>query len=344
MLVEGVTGIPSSGLELGRCKIRRFRGSELEKRLKEEESYSKFSMERASAYAELEARGHSARADQNAKHEARLALDVLRLFVGSYYFDIHRRPRVPLKMGLLGTVYTGQQSHVLRSRGKGPIGSKFLGFSGEILHSEDFELLSGAIEMMDHFDVAHLNKLLGRAESAKDAIGKRLTRAASWFGKGTTADSKSDSFLMHAIAIEALLSAEGRMKTETLAERMAVLASRKDEDGICPLCSSYVSREFHERLEGKSQEDIFCEAEKRVIELYPLRHSIAHGAALEQDIEVQDLLDFETLVRVSILSFVKGGWESLDEFKDWLKSELDEGSIVERFCRRLKFWVKRLRS
>ena len=61
---------------------------------------------------------------------------------------------------------------------------------------------------------------------------------------------------------------------------------------------------------------------ERVLVLFNQRNRIAHGALLENEIDTLDLVDFETLVRNSILSFVMKEWGEFREFKLWVKESV----------------------
>jgi hypothetical protein len=61
---------------------------------------------------------------------------------------------------------------------------------------------------------------------------------------------------------------------------------------------------------------------EHVIQLFGYRNKIAHGQILDQDIDPLNLLDFETLVRNSILSFLIADWKKFRDFKQWLDESI----------------------
>jgi len=344
--IEGLEGSYPQGLKLGRCQLyRNSQHSELVKllqahrrRIRESDEYLS-SIEQVPAFFQVSVSGHSGRADQEAKKEARLALNILRLFLGSYYFDVYQRPSVPRRIDLVGTLPTGEHSLVFRVQDNRPIEEQFPGSSVQIKHYEPFKLSSGVIKAMNDSGLARINRLVCKiATGNKGSIGPRLLRSINWFAKATTTDSIADSFLMYAISLESLLS-EGNTPKETYARRMAALVTREDEDGSYPLSGHRISAAFHERLEGKSQSELFSVVETRVVELFGLRNDVAHGRVLDYEIDPLDLLDFETLVRCSILSFVGGGWDSLEQFKGWVRErKVRKGCLMFRGFRPLSWF------
>ncbi len=324
--IDGLEGDYPQGLILGKCQLcHNSQHSELVKLLqvhrevlKKPDDYLS-SVEQSSAFFQVRLSGHSRRADQEAKKEVQLAFDILRLFLGSYYFDVYCQPAVPRRIGLVGTLPEGEHSPIFRVRDNTPIEEQFPGSSVQFSHYEPFKLDGNIIEAMNNIGLARINRLV--CESAMDNrrnVGPRLLRSVNWFAKATAADSIADSFMMYAISVESLLS-EGNTSKETYAKRMAALVTREDEDGSYPLCGNPISAGFCKKLEGKSQSQRSSIVEERVTELFRLRNDVAHGRVLNHEIDPLDLLDFETLVRLSILSFVNSGWDTLEKFKGWMK-------------------------
>ena len=57
---------------------------------------------------------------------------------------------------------------------------------------------------------------------------------------------------------------------------------------------------------------------ERATELFAYRNDIAHGQVLDEEINPINPLDFETLVRNCILSFLVDHWESFADFEEWV--------------------------
>jgi hypothetical protein len=163
-------------------------------------------IEQASAFFKVEVSGHSNRAIQRCAEEANIALDVLRLFLKSFYFHEYKAQSVPKCMGIVGTLpATGPHSNIFLVRaGSSPIAQRDLITSGQIKHHDHFELNDRVIENLRNNSILiHINQLLNSLQSgSKIDVGGRLLRAVNWFGKASQADSVAESFLMYAISVE----------------------------------------------------------------------------------------------------------------------------------------------
>lgn len=321
--IDGLRGSYPDGLQLGRCELfHNSRHSELRrlleadrKRLPALEDYT--AVEKASAFLRVRLTAHIEQARRQAVQEARLALNVLRLFIGSYVLDVYRR-KIPRCMGLLGTLPTGSFDVVFDVHLGVPVEDQYPGSSVSIKHCRPFELSPGAGNRLVDNGLERINQLVCDAGLAsKGSINLRLLRAINWFGKATTADSMADSYLLYAIAAESLLS-EGRTGKESYGNRIAALVTREEDS--YPVYHQRISLEFDKELERHPIEH-FRVVKERVVELFYIRNGVAHGRLLGDEIEPSDLIDLETLVRCSILSFVLGGWGSLAEYRDWLELE-----------------------
>jgi hypothetical protein len=279
---------------------------------------------RVPAFFKVILTGHTGRANQTGKEEAELALNVLRLFVGSYYWNFHRSPSRPICMGISGTLPAfGRHSsvfHVYRDR---PTQEQLLGGSEEYGGRRDIELNHETVEDLRKDFLPHINQLLrslGSETETREDVARRLPRVINWFGKASTTNSIAESFLMYAISLEGLLS-EGRTPKEEYARRVAALLTRNGAKGLYPFIG-YLSSPFVGRLrQASSRSERFTIVKDRVVELFGYRNDIAHGRVLEDEIEASNLLDMESLIRNSILSFLDGGWNTLKGFKAWLARE-----------------------
>jgi len=337
--VEGIKANISQNLQLAQCQLcRNFSNSELMmlvRRNKEkfpdklDEYLSSF--EQAPAFLKVSVSGHFKRAITEGRKEAELALNVLRLFLGSFYFDIYRQSSDPRCMGLIGTLHKGDHSHVFCIQADVPIEKQFPGSSVEFRHyaRNPFTLDNRAVEELKKLGLTHINQRLHSLAAGNGGeVARRLLRAIEWFGKATATSSIVESFLMLAISVEALLS-DRRTPKETYAKRMAALVTRHGREGFYPYGGN-VSSEFGEELKNAScTSERFNVVRNRVEKLFEYRNSIAHGGKLEGEIDALHSLDLETLVRNSILSFVDGGWNTLGEFKNWVNP-----SVIYSFCPR----------
>ncbi len=336
--IEGIEVNSSRNLQLARCQLcRNFSDSELmmlvrQSKEKFPETLDEFlsSFEQAPAFFKVSVSGHSKRVIEEGEKEVELALNVLRLFLGSFYSDVYRQSSGPRCMGLIGTLHTGEHSHVLYVYADVPIEEQFPGSSVKIRHHTHmpFTLDNRTVEGLKELGLARINQHLHSVDNGGD-VARRLLRAIEWFGKATTASSVVECFLMLAISVEALLS-DGRTPKETYAKRIAALVTRHGREGLYPYDGYYVSSEFGEELKNAScQSERFNVVRNKVEKLFEYRNDIAHGSKLEGEIDALHSLDLETLVRNSILSFVDGGWNTLGEFKNWVNP-----SVTYSFCPR----------
>lgn len=268
------------------------------------------------------------RALEQAREEAELAMDVLRLFLSSFYFDVHQQS-VPRQIGILGTRHEGRYGSMYVLREGVPVEDQSPGFQESYRHVAPYRITSETIAYMRDHGLDKINVHLRSLESSGgQETARSLLRAITWFGKAATAGSIAESFLMYAISIEALLSGGDRTPKETYGQRIAALVTRADDQIIFPFGGS-VSRQLARALDAAADRDArFTLMYNRTVELFGTRNDIAHGAKLEGEIDALDLLDFETLIRNSILSFVDGGWSGLDDFKQWMVEAVKERSTA----------------
>lgn len=321
--VEGLVYARQNELQLARCRLccNSF-DSDLKKVIlqhKEVIFNTQSSLEKVSAFFRVKLEGHSNRTVQNGKDEVELSLNVLRLFIGSYYFDIYKQGSSPKLMGIMGTLASANlESNVFFIQPNMPIEEQSPGFLEQYSYHKPFELNEKHWEALENSPLLQrINQVLCSTQTDKLGISRRLLRALGWFGKASKASNIVESYLMYAIAVESLLS-EGRTLKETYAKRMAALTTRNSSKGIYPQ-GGYTSPEFAEKLEQTMSSDRFIVVKDKVETLFRYRNDIAHGMVLGDEIEALNLLDLETLVRNSILSFIDGSWNNLNEFKVWMK-------------------------
>lgn len=341
--IEGLKFNSSSALKVARCLLyRNYDASRVMELVQCPEdarlckSYERITEahEQASAFFKVALSGHFERVAERAREEAELSLNVLRLLTGSYYHNIHKRSSIPRFMGIVGTrPRLGAHNSVLCVRVDQPAKWRRPGSSEQYQHPESVELERERLERLKNDFLPRINQLIGSPESrAKHEIARRLLRVVNWFGKASTASTIAESFLMYAISIESLLS-EGRTRKETYAKRIAALVTC--DERFSPK-RYLLSSHFAEALHGSStRSERFTVVYERVRRLFLRRNHVAHGRVLEDQIEVVDLVDLEVLVRNSILSFLDGGWDTLEQFKSWLDTQpLPDGDTDsnESYC------------
>lgn len=324
--LEGLEIVGGINLELGNVTIHPHReNSSLSLLLSQRQKrYRRFDIsgskyfKSVKSFITCEIVGHTNQAIQKAISETHIALNILRFFLASNYF--HEQSDISVsRMGIAGSLNMDQQLKIFYINVEMPLEEQFPGSTERRKLHSSFTLTSEQAKSMQNLGLTKINEAFRslNCESPPD-LSRRLTRAIMWFAKGTSARSIADSFLMYAIAIEGLLS-ENRTSQETYATQMAALVTcSKTEDLICPV-GGHISSSFAAQLKKTTTlNDRFNLIRNRTLELFDYRNRIAHGAVLENEVEKKNLLDFETLVRNAILSFLKNNWNTLGEFKDWV--------------------------
>lgn len=286
--------------------------------------------EDASSFVKAEICAHRKRAIERTKEITEETLDVLRLFLASYYRDIYRVPGVRRQMGVAGTLPRRKGSRVLTVKTRGTTEKQIPRVSFEFENYKPYELTDEMIKEMKALGLSTLNSYLPCIDEASHgSLQIRLYRAMSWFSKGTTASKVADSYLMYAIAAESLLS-EGRTPQGTYATWIASLVTR-DEDRFVYRLDGAISASLADRLKSASSlSKRFNIIRERATELFDYRNDIAHGQILDEDINPINLLDFETLVRNCILSFLVDNRESFADFKGWVEASTTLGFVPYR--------------
>jgi hypothetical protein len=278
-------------------------------------------IEGAPAFFKVRLCGQFERVTAEGREEAELSLNLLRLFIASYFYHEYRQV-VPTRMGIRGILPEPACSTVFAAPALANPETSEIGFSQTGISHEPFRLDAARVDLMQSLGLDRINDHLLSLEGDEDRLAGSLMRSVTWFGKATNANSIAESFLMYALALEGLLGNGGRAVKENYALHVAALVTRDDPRGLYP-AQGRVSPSFADMYNAaRTTSDRFNAVRCRVIDLFSIRNSIAHGAKLERDIDGLDLLDFETLVRNSILSFVLGGWIDLGSFRDWVKNRV----------------------
>lgn len=343
--IEGLNFYNDHSLSIGNCTLHNNHGNsdfvkiieqdrkrysrDLESGVKSKEEWT----ERVKSYFTYEVEAHPNRAIERGIEEANLTLNILRLYISSCYFDQKRN--MVRQMGLSGSLHFNERSRIFYVNPAKSIEDQFPGGRESRTIYKNIELNEELIEYMKENGLSRINYLVQSLQQNLEGfegndVARRLLIAITWFAKATTAKSAADSYLMYAIAIEGLLS-KGRTRKETYATQMAALVTCVNEDCLIYPTGGYLSSEFAKQLkEAKSLNDRFDIVRKRILELFSYRNRIAHGAVMDDEVDDAYLLDFETLVQNSILSFVKKEWSIFKDFMDWIKDSVRLDFVPKR--------------
>jgi len=263
-----------------------------------------------------------------AKEKGELVLDVIRFYLGSFYFDFGPYDK-RRRLGLSGAFVDGAKQYIYWFKGDDITPETFVGTSQSIdiygtfiLDKEVYEEMkkNGADIIMKHLQCAILPDA--------SEVSTRLYRAIRWFSKGTRSLDISDSFLCYVIALEALLS-KGSTAKEMYASYVSALVSRNTDSKnmIFPGFLSPVFNRMEKNLVQKLRnaerlEQRFRILEEEIKELFKLRNQIAHGGTFDLQEYIADLLNLETLTKNAILSFVLLNPVTFKDFRDWQNSFL----------------------
>ena len=322
--VVGVQVLVDEAIPLGLCLLHNNgEASELQDilRLADPNAESQLDEVRNSlAFLKVVVVGHSSAVVEKAEEYGRIGLGLLRLYIGTYYKDGYSGAYRRLEI-------LGKHRHAATSirivHGQDPIGKgSVTTFSYSWGGQEDFVVDAQVIQQMNMYGLLTLNKHLQNALAAQDnQLSWRFVRAINAFAKATIAESPADSFLYLAIAVEALLS-EGRTSQETYATQVAALVTKGKLGTIYPMGGT-LEAQMESKLQALTdRSDAFNLVRQTVIELFNFRNEIAHGKLQETEMDLQHLATFETLVRNAILSFALGGWNGIQDFKNWIKQRV----------------------
>ena len=327
--IEGLKLQTDNSVALANCTLFRNDNNSEFNQLQEQykkrwqnEDLADANFDRATSFFTYEITAHYQKGMDRGIEEAQLSLRILRLYIGSYYFHENKNDVVQ-RMGIAGSLHLDERLKVFCISPDIPISDQYPGSRERSRHHENFAIGTEQIEAMQETGLNKINKLLLSLDSISrgDDLARRMVRAITWFAKGTTAKKIADSYLMYAIAIEGLLS-EGRTSQETYATRMAALVTGTGDNLIVPM-GGYISPEFGKELkEASSLNNRYNLIQKKIVQLFIYRNKIAHGAVLSNEVDERNLLDFETMVRNSILSFAVNKWNTLSEFKDWVNKSI----------------------
>jgi len=321
--IEGLIIESSESVKISNCLFRsNHENSDLRKAIINlEEEYKSFSnldvYKKSQTYAECKTTTQSNRAVDNAVEMVNQSLDILRLFCGSYYFDIYSDPSTKKRMGIARTFAPEDRSHAVILDAYKKITEQIPGPSYRTILDYKYELTPNFIDFMNNLGLQKINSHLENPDSErKDHISRRLLRSMNWFAKATTANSLADSFIFYAISIEALLS-EGRTSQHTYSNWIAALVSQDENKFIYPIDGGRSKIFSKELYKADSISKKFEVVRNRCVKLFDYRNDIAHGAILDINIDPVSLLDIETISRNSILAFINGPWKSISDFKNW---------------------------
>lgn len=269
--------------------------------------------------------GHTKTAIAQAKNRAHDVLDIIRLYIGSHYYQIYSR-KTPYRMGVAGS-FQERANTYLFVRDKNQAGKTSpLSYTFE-LSRMDLPIWEINQESLKYFrelgweKISKYHNLDGNSE-----YGRRLTLAIKWFAKATEADNAKDSLLMYAIAIESLFS-QGRTSQISYAKQMEFLFSFMHDN--LKLGGFPISKTFKTILES-NRDSYRNEAVIRKGEvLFNKRNKIVHGGMVE--VQPMELLDFESLTRISILAYACGNWNTHKKYKAWAKKQNQtQATLVQR--------------
>lgn len=269
------------------------------------------------SFAECRTYAQSTRAVDIAVNMVNQSLDILRLYLGSYYFDVHSKSSSQTRMGISRSFASEDRSHAIILDAHKDYAEQIPGSSTNIIIDDKYRITQEILDFMDKFSLQKINSLFDNPDTkAKEHISRRLLRSINWFAKATTAKNLADSFIFYAISIEALLS-EGRTPQHTYSDWIAALVSQDEKIKIYPMDGAR-SKEFSNNLnKAESVSKRYKVVKDRCMELFDYRNNIAHGAILDKNIDPVALLDLETITRNSILSFLQGSWKTFNDFKNW---------------------------
>ncbi len=170
---------------------------------------------------------------------------------------------------------------------------------------------------MQKYGLNKLNKLVTIPKNPSlHQLNQRIKNSIQWFGKACSGQSVGESFISLAIAIESLLS-QGRTNKETKSLYIANLVGSSHDQHMSPI-PQYVSKEFLNGLsKAKNQSEKMKTIYERSNQLFEIRNKLVHGSAGIEAIDPIALIDFEALVRNSILSVVSLSWKNEKDFVNW---------------------------
>lgn len=326
--LEGLIFNSDESLALGNCELHSYHGSssfaqaleQYARRYPRGETIQQDWNARVRSYFTFKTTAHPDRAVEQGIEEANLALSILRLFVSSYYLDEFDR-RIVRRMGLLGTLHSNEKSRVFYINSSKSIEKQYPGAQMRRVLPKDYEIDPDSVALMQANGLNQVNYYIQslRREGERNSIGRRLLKAITWFAKAASAKNTADSFLMYAISVESLLST-GRTAQRDYAIQMSALVTCDFDGCLIYPAGGDVSSSFGQHLKkASSVNERFNIVRERILKLFFYRNNIAHGAVIDGEVEIANLIDFETLAKNSILSFAKKEWGTFEDFKTWMQ-------------------------
>ncbi|MHA1752160.1 MAG: hypothetical protein ACTSWR_11195 [Candidatus Helarchaeota archaeon] len=267
-------------------------------------------------YFKLHLSAHYKIAAERALSTCNEALNILRLYVASYYFDRIKRSSPSIQMGIAGILAREINNDKLTFPLDFLTDKKIYAISGRPEAHMSYEINHKLVDYMKSCGLTEINTEISKDNSDKRT--KRVLRAIDWFSRATHSENILNSFIMYIISIECLFS-EGRDSKEKYSKYVSTLVNDNTTEYIHPW-DGIVSPGFNKKLKSaigsrKKRNYVFY---KRFIELYEIRNKIVHGNMTIEKLEQGDILDLETLSRNTILAFIKHKFKDLKMFKKWV--------------------------
>ena len=324
VLISGLTC--TQNVQIGACTLTPIKDSPLEKLIargaqKFGSAYDLGSLNSSDSYFSVRVSGQNKTAIDIALEEVQLSLNIIRLFLSSYFMDENDRSIVH-RFGITGTFLADEDRIVYSENLEQPEDKRGIGLdhSKRIVQKTLFHTPENQKRVADLGGLTLVNRIL--TERFTNDLVPRLLKAILWFGKGSSTRKVADSYMMYAISVECLFS-EGRTSENRYSQYVSALTALDSEALIHPI-QWRLSPTFAENLrQASSLKERQLVVKKRFDELFRIRNHVAHGKIFDDEIQQDDLVDFETLVRGTILQYIDHNWGSFKLFKQWFKNNFD---------------------
>lgn len=329
--IEGLKLESSEGVKLGNCTLyKNTEYSEFQElakihkhRLHKIDTQVSW-LDQLQAYMTYKIEAHEKRAVQEAIEEANLSISILQLFIGSHYFGRSGMGYIRRDVGVSGLVFKNERTRVF-SYTDPSIDSKesTSKLHEEYLPSWPYELKGKWASELQELGLARINNSIqARGTDASDSVSTRIYRAIKWFSNATVASDSANSYMMFAIALESLLST-GNVPTSKYAKQVGALITSISGEKLLEPIPTYLHQKFAMELRSsQNSDDRFNIIASRTEELFQYRNKIVHGAVADEDVDRAFLLDFESIVRNSIISFIRHDWNTINEFNIWVEDKV----------------------
>lgn len=205
--IEGLAFNSPESLHVGNCELHKNHANStfVQTLQQHKKRYSKAETipeneweERIKSYFTCKNIAHPERAMEQGIEEANLALNILRLYMSSYYFHENNR-QVVKRMGLYGSLHLHEQSRIFYISPDEPIGEQYPGTREARVLQNPFEINHDFVKYMLANGLDQINQHVQPSQLENNDISRRLLRAVTWFAKATSAKNIADSYLMYAI-------------------------------------------------------------------------------------------------------------------------------------------------